>query len=122
MAGTLLKGVLSPAMLIWAAIAGALAFNFLITKPIFALAMKFVTNPSEGIEGQVRVKATAITKFDGEGKGLVQMTMDGQLIQLLARLDTAEVELGEGVYKGDEVIVTEVDVKRNACTVSKLQA
>lgn len=119
-AGVLLKGLVSPGMLIWAAIAGALIFNFLVIKPIFMVAMKFVSKPSEGLEGTVALKAQAITRFDEQGKGLVRLTLDGQIVQLLASLDPAERELGESVGKGDEVTVLEVDAKRNACTVSKL--
>jgi len=119
-AGVLLGGVLSPRSLVWAAVAGALVFNFLVIKPIFGLAMKFVTNPSEGLEGTVALTATATTRFDEEGKGLVQLTLDGQLVQLLAALDPAERELGEKVVKGDQVTVLQVDAHRNRCTVSKL--
>lgn len=121
-AGVLLKGILAPSLLVWAAVAGALAMDFLILKPIIGLAMKFVTNPSEGIEGTVKVTAQAITRFDAQGKGLVKLTLDGQIVQLLAALDPAELELGEGVGKGDEVTVIEVDAKHNSCTVSKLNA
>ncbi len=119
-AGVLLKGVVAPAMLVWAAVAGALFLNFLVIKPIFGFAMKFVTKPSEGLEGTVALTGQATTRFDQQGKGLVQMTLDGQVIQLLATLDPAEQELGEGVGKGDEVTVLEVDAKRNTCMVSKL--
>jgi len=119
-AGVLLQGVLAPGLLIYAAIAGALAFNFLVMKPIFALAMKFASRPSEGLEGTVALQGRAITKFDTEGKGLVQLTLDGQIVQLLASLDPAERELGENVVKGDDVTVLEVDAKRNMCTISKL--
>jgi hypothetical protein len=119
-AGVLLKGVIAPGLLIYAAIAGALFLNFLVIKPIFMFAMKFVTPPAIGLEGTVTVTALATTRFDSEGKGLVKMTLDGQIVQLLARLDPAECELGECVSKGDEVTVLEVDPKRNSCTVSKL--
>jgi hypothetical protein len=119
-AGTLLKGILSPPLLVWAALAGAFVVDFLVVKPLFGLAMKFVTKPSEGIEGSVHVTAQALTRFDAQGKGLVQFTMDGQIVQLLAKLDPAEVELGEGVGKGDDVTVVEVDSKRNTCVVSRL--
>jgi hypothetical protein len=119
-AGTLLKGVLPPHLLIWAAIIGALVVDFLIVQPMFAVAMKFVTKPSEGIEGSLSVTARALTTFDTQGKGLVQFSLDGQIVQLLAMLDPAEIELGEGVGKGDEVTVVQVDTRRNSCVVSRL--
>ncbi|HWA84311.1 MAG TPA: hypothetical protein VG820_12785 [Fimbriimonadaceae bacterium] len=118
--GLLLQGVLAPHLLPWAAVAGALAAEFLLLKPAFALLRKFVTNPSEGIEGSVDMTAQAITRFDAEGKGLVQFTLDEQIVQLLAVLEPAELELGEGVSKGDQVTVVSVDPKRNRCVVSKL--
>lgn len=119
-AGVLLKGIIAPGLLIYAAILGALAFNFLVIKPMFALAMKFVTKPSEGLEGTVALKALALSRFDQDGKGIVKLTLDGQVVQLLAHLDPAECELGECVNKGDEVVVLEVDGRRNSCTISKL--
>lgn len=120
--GLLLQKILAPNMLVWAAVAGALALNFLVLKPFFAMAMRFVTKPSEGLEGTVALKALATTRFDHDGRGIVQLTLDGQIVQLLASLDPAERELGESVSKGDEVTVLEVDAKRNACTVSKLSS
>ncbi|HVT11347.1 MAG TPA: hypothetical protein VHE55_03700 [Fimbriimonadaceae bacterium] len=118
--GVLLKGHLAPNLLVWAAVAGALAMDFLVLKPIIGFVMKFVTKPSEGIEGSVQAQAQALTRFDSEGKGLVQLTLDDQLVQLLAILDPAEQELGEGVSKGEQVTVVSVDPKRNSCVVSKL--
>ncbi|MFI5386403.1 MAG: hypothetical protein ACHQ50_09815 [Fimbriimonadales bacterium] len=119
-AGVLLKGLVAPSLLIYFAIAGALFFNFLIIKPIFMFAMKFVSTPSEGLEGTVQLTAIATTKFDAEGKGLVQLTLDGQIVQVLANLDSAESELGERVNKGDEVTVVHYDAKHNSCVVTKL--
>lgn len=121
-AGVLLKGLVAPGLLVYFAVAGALFFNFLIIKPIFMIAMKFVSKPSEGLEGTAAVTAIATTKFDAEGKGLVQLTLDGQLVQVLANLDTAESELGERVNKGDEVTVVQYDAKHNSCVVTKLSA
>lgn len=120
--GVLLRTVLSPSLLVWAAVAGALTLDFLVIKPMFSLAMKFVTKPSEGLEGTVKVMGEAVTKFDSRGQGIVRLELDGQIIQLLADLDTAERELGESVAKGDTVVVVAVDGKRNRCTVSRISA
>ncbi|HTQ08809.1 MAG TPA: hypothetical protein VMI31_01940 [Fimbriimonadaceae bacterium] len=119
-AGVLLKGVLGPGLLVWAAVAGALAFEFLFLKPLFAFALRFASKPSEGLEGTVALQGKAITKFDADGNGLIQLTLDGQIVQLLASLSRAEQELGEDIAKGDDVTVLEVDAKRNRCLVSKL--
>ncbi len=119
-AGLLLRASVSSSTLPWYALVGALVFNFLIVKPIFALAFKFVSPQSEGLEGTVDRDAIAVTRFDPQGKGLVQLTMDGQIVQLLASLDVAELELGDGVSKGDAVRIVEIDAKRNTAKVTKL--
>jgi hypothetical protein len=112
--------MIAPNLLVWAAVLGAVVFDFLLVRPILGLAMRFVSKPSEGLEGTVHVIGSATTKFDENGQGIVQLTLDGQLVQLLAKLDPAERELGESVSKGDRVTVLSVDAKRNVCLVSKL--
>lgn len=117
--GLLLKPFLSANALVFAAIAGALFFNYGVLTPIMNLVMKFVSRPSDGLEGAVAQSAEAITRFDDTGRGLVRLTLDGQNIQILAHLDSTEVEHGTRVMKGDQVLIIEVDPHRNTCRVTK---
>ena len=71
------------------------------------------------MEGAVAGTAEVITNFDHTGKGLVKVNMDGQIVQLLARLEPAEVAKGVAVNKGDQVVLTEVNAKASTCTVTR---
>ena len=117
--GIVTRHLLSDPARALAAIAGALVMNFLIVRPMFAFGLKFASKPSEGLEGTVANVAHAITRFDEKGKGLVRLTLDGQVVQLLANLEPTELDRGVKVEKGDEVIVTQVDSVRNTCCVTR---
>lgn len=118
-AGMLFHAIVSPVLLPWIAVIGALVFNLGIAKPMMALTMKFVSKPSEGLEGVVAHTAQAMTRFDERGRGLVSLTLDDQNVQLLAHLEDAELHRGVQVNKGDEVVVIEVDSAKNSCRISK---
>ncbi len=117
--GLLLTKVVPAQQLIWFAALGAVVFDFAIVKPLLSLMLRFVSKPSEGLEGQVASLGEAVTSFDHQGRGLVKLTLDGQLIQLLANLDASEKERGVSVTKGDRVMVIEVDPATNICKVSR---
>ncbi|MDR3688582.1 MAG: hypothetical protein P4L46_04325 [Fimbriimonas sp.] len=102
-----------------AAVVGALVFDYGIVKPMMANLLRFSSSPSAGLEGQVAHVATAVTHFDTSGRGLVRIQMDGQISQLLATIDNAELHRGVQVNKGDEVVVIEVDALKNTCRVTR---
>lgn len=118
-AGELLKKLLPANAVIVVAVACALAFNFGVIKPLLGWFMRFATRESEGLEGQVAQTAEAVTRFDDAGRGLVRMTLDGQIVQLLAILDSDELARGVRVAKGDGVLVVGVDAARNTCRVTR---
>ncbi len=117
--GILLQHIVPASLLNWFAFAGALIFDFAVIKPIIAALLRFATKPSEGLEGTVAHSAEALTHFDAEGRGLVRLELDGQIVQLLATLDPTERSNGVDVSKGDEVVVTQVDPKSNTCRVTR---
>jgi hypothetical protein len=117
--GTLLGPLLPVALVIYAAILGALVFNFGFTLQIMKLVLRFAGKPSEGLEGLVSEVVVAETAFDAEGKGLVKATLDGQTIQILAHLDPTDVHKGLSVARGESVTILEVDGKSNRCRVTK---
>ncbi len=117
--GELLKHALSANVLIAAAVVGALFFNLAVVKPMLGLLLRFASPESEGLEGQVARPAEALTRFDEAGRGLVRLTMDGQLIQLLATLEPEERDRGVRVVKGDQVFVVGVDGTKNTCRVTR---
>lgn len=118
--GLLLKDLVNAAILPWLAVLGALVFCYGIVRPIFAAAFKFASKPSEGLEGAVAHTGQAVTRFDGQGRGLVQLILDGEAKQLLAKLDSDDLSAGVQVQKGDELLVLEVDSQKNTCRVTRV--
>lgn len=117
--GMLVGTALGPALTAWVALAGALVLDIVVMRPLLNLFMNFASKESEGLEGQVAHPAEALCRFDAQGKGLVRVTLDGQISQLLAELDPDEHSAGVEVHKGDEVLVIEVDSKAGKCRVSR---
>jgi hypothetical protein len=117
--GILLQPYLHPTALGLASAGGALLVTFGIIRPLIGALTRFASRPSEGLEGMIAKEATAATKFDSTGKGLIAVTLDGQIIQVLATLERAEHSNGIQVKKGDCVTITEVDTSRNTCRVTR---
>lgn len=119
-AGLLLREALraNPYLLEFA-IAIGIAFDLIVARGMIKLALRFAAEPSIGLEGMVMHPVKAATAFDKEGRGLIEIVLDGQSSQLLATLDKAEVEQGIRVGKGDMLLVVEVNAKCNTCRVSR---
>jgi len=118
-AGELLRGHVSAQVTLAAAVIGALVFNFGLAKPILNTLLRFESRQSEGLEGSVAQEVEAITKFDANGRGLVRLALDGQIVQVLAVLDPEETRRGVTVAKGDPLLVVDVDAARNTCRVTR---
>jgi translation initiation factor IF-1 len=116
--GMLARGVLGGGLLFGAALAGGLAFERLVVTPVWNLAMRFASQPALTLESCVTDDATAVTAFDANGQGLVAVELDGQVIQVLATLDSPDRAAGIHVRAGDRVRIEAVDAQRNRCTVS----
>ena len=67
-------------------------------------------------------EARAVTSFDANGNGLVAVELDGQVVQLLATLNTTERAAARKVRAGDRLRIEAVDDTRNRCTVTYLGA
>lgn len=119
MAAFLARPYIAKTYLPFFAIAGALIFDLCFTRSIASLISKFGAEPSAGLEGSVAKTGEAVTNFDAEGRGLIRLTLDGQIVQLLATLDKHELQAGVRVRKGEPVFVVEVDSQRNRCLVTR---
>lgn len=117
--GEIIRTHISPGVTIFAAVMGALFFNFGLAKPILNTLLRFESRQSEGLEGSVAQEVEAITKFDGNGRGLVRLCLDGQIVQVLGILDPEEIKRGVTVAKGDPLLVLDVDAARNTCRVTR---
>lgn len=117
--GILLEPRILKEFVLPAALAGGLGFNFLLNSVITNLLMKYASNPSEGLEGMVAKLGKATSNFDQAGYGVIELVLDQQTVQVLARLDPSEVSEGVKVRKGDNLLVTEVDAAKNQCRVTR---
>ena len=109
----------APGAVLAAAALGALLFNFGLAKPLLNLLLRFESRQSDGLEGQVAQRGEALTRFDAQGRGLVALAMDGQIVQVLGHLDSEERDRGVLVAKGDALLVIDVDAVKNTCRVTR---
>jgi hypothetical protein len=117
-AGLLLGAFLPEPLLAGAAVAGGFAFELMAVRPVWNFFFRFGSEPALTLESAVTDVATAVTGFNPNGEGVVKIELDGQIVQLLARLSPADRATGIRVRAGDTVVVDEVDAVRNCCTVS----
>jgi hypothetical protein len=117
-AGLLLAGFLPAGLLLPAAVAGGFAFELLAVRPVWNFFFRFGSEPAFTLESAVTDVATAVTSFNPQGEGLVKIELNGEVVQVLARLSPADRASGVRVHTGDTLVVEEVDAVRNCCTVS----
>ena len=99
---------------------GAIVFYALITRPLSSFLMQFASRPSQALEGSIASTADAMGPFDSQGRGMIQLVVDGEIIRVLATLDHEDLSLGGNIRKGEKLLVTSVDAKRNRCQVTVL--
>ena len=99
---------------------GAIAFYAVITRPLSSFLMQFASRPSQALEGSIASTADAMGPFDSKGRGMIQLIVDGEIIRILATLDHEDLTLGRSIRKGEKLLVTSVDSKRNRCQVTLL--
>ena len=119
--GLLLKHLRLPSVwVIVAALVGGLFFYGLVIRPLWGLIFRFASTPSLALEGAVAREAEAQSSFDASGKGLVGLTIDGQIVRVLATLEADERPEAPKIRPGDKLTVTSVDGKTNSCRVARL--
>jgi hypothetical protein len=118
--GVLLRtlGVQSAFLTALAALAGAILFRAGVVGPIWKLVLGFASRPARALEGALLQLAEAVTPFNAKGEGLVRLEVDGQSIDVLARLE--HPDQGSRVLRGQQVRVESVDAHTNTVTVSRL--
>ncbi len=117
--GVLLKPIFGGAILTLAALTGALVFDIGIIRTLAHFVERWSANPSSGLEGTVAHPGEAVTNFDAKGQGVIRLTLDGQIVQLLATLENTEIQAGVRVRKGDSLMVVQVDGAKNKCLVTR---
>jgi hypothetical protein len=120
-AGSLLRPLLGGPLLLAAAIAGGILFERGLVTPLWNVSMRFASEPAQTLESAVTDEATAVTSFDANGQGIVSLEVDGQVVQILATLQTNDRLLaGPRVRAGQRVRIEDVNADKNCCTVSLL--
>jgi hypothetical protein len=119
-AGVLLRHQLGEPLRGACALAVGLAFDRWLLTPLWNLTLRFASKPALTLETAVTGEAKAITAFDADGNGIVQIDLDGQLVQVLATLTHSDRALGHRVRVGEALRIEDVDPKRNRCSVTLL--
>ena len=118
--GLLLRHLHLPTgLVVGAALLGGAAFYGLLVRPLWNVLFRFASTPSTSLAGTVAHEAEALTRFDAAGKGLVRVTVDGQLVRILATLEP-EDRAESAVRPGDRLTITSVDGRTNSCRVARL--
>ena len=121
--GMVLRGLLPTALVILAALVGAVAFETLLIRPLWTFLLRFQSRPGSTLERSGPLtRAHAATDFNAQGDGLIELEFDGQVRQVLGTLEDAERKAGLKVRRGDAVRVLTVDPASGNCRVSKLAA
>ncbi|MGI9113693.1 MAG: hypothetical protein DLM52_06300 [Chthoniobacterales bacterium] len=117
-AGFFLEHLLPTAAVIVIALLAAFVFERYMVQPIWRVLFGFASNPARTLDHAVLEEAEAVTNFDRQGHSLVAVNLDGQLVQLLARV--SERERGAAIRAGERLSIIAVDTRRNRCTVTRL--
>lgn len=102
------------------ALAAGLAFDRWLLSPLWNFTLRFASRPALTLETTVTGEAKALTAFDADGHGIVQIDLDGQFVQVLATLASRDRALGHRVRAGEALRIEDVDPKRNRCSVTLL--
>lgn len=116
--GLLAEPLLGGVLLFLLALAGGIAFELLAVRPVWNFFFRFASKPALTLESALYDTGTAVTRFDGTGSGVIALEVDGQVLQVLAKLRPEDRDRGLRVRAGDRVLVEEVDGARNRCVVS----
>jgi hypothetical protein len=119
--GLLLRAMplLSPARIALAVLSGVVFYGLLV-RPMQKFIFQFASKPAKGLDGSVAQTAEALSHFDAGGKGLVRLTVDDQLVRILAYLDSDDQPEAAAVQPGDQLTVISIDGHTNSCRVARL--
>ena len=120
--GLLLRPLVPEPWLLIASLGAGLLFEWGLVGPLWRFLFRFASAPAQTLESVVSDEARAVTSFDANGNGLVAVELDGQVVQLLATLNTTERAAARKVRAGDRLRIEAVDDTRNRCTVTYLGA
>jgi hypothetical protein len=118
--GLIAERIVGPFLALPIALAGGLAFETVVVRPIFNSLFRFASEPAQTLESSIMSEAKAVTGFDARGNGLIAVEVGGEVVQILGTLTADERNAGVRVRAGDMVRIEDVDGTRNRCTVSRI--
>jgi translation initiation factor IF-1 len=118
--GLIVERLVGPVLALPIALAGGIAFESIVVRPIFNSLFRFESGPAQTLESALMSQARAVTGFDSNGNGLISVELGGEIVQILGTLTPDEREAHVRVRAGDAVRVEEVDSARNRCIVSRI--
>src|SRR3954462_8292415 len=118
--GLIAERLVGPFLALPIALAGGLAFETVVVRPIFNSLFRFASEPAQTLESSIMSEAKAVTGFDARGNGLIAVELGGEVVQILGTLTAGERNAGVRVRAGDMVRIEDVDGTRNRCTVSRI--
>jgi hypothetical protein len=116
--GTLLKPILHGWLQLGTALIGAYIICFFCIRPLLTGVQKWASLPAKTLTDALFENGTAVTDFDAKGYGLVRLTLDGQVVQLLGQL-VPEEQSGARVRSGETLFVRSVDPGKQRCVVCR---
>ena len=116
--GLLVRPLLFEPLALGAALLGGFAFERFLVGPLWSFLFRFESRPAALLESAILEEAQAVADFDAAGQGLIQLELDGQVLQLLGTLTREERAAARRVRRGDLLRIEDVDPARNRCTVS----
>jgi translation initiation factor IF-1 len=118
--GLIVERLVGPVLALPIAVAGGIAFESLVVRPLFNSLFRFESGPAQTLESASMSEAKAVTGFDSNGNGLISVELGGEVVQILGTLTPDERKARVRVRAGDSVRVEEVDSARNRCIVSRI--
>lgn len=118
-AGVVARKIVQEPWLLALALLCGVAFEAVVFRPTWNLIFCFASKPGRTLESLVLEEATVVTAFDPSGHGLVAVDLDGQIVQMLARLNAQSRAIK--VRVGDKLFVESIDAARNSCVVSPIR-
>jgi len=118
--GLIVERLVGPVLALPIAVAGGVAFEALVVRPIFNSLFRFESRPAQTLESALMSEGRAVTGFDAKGHGLISLELGGEVVQVLGTQLREERASGVRIRAGDAVRIEEVDSARNRCKVSRI--
>ena len=116
--GTLVSPIFQGWLQLTAALVGAYIICFFCIRPLLTGVQKWASLPAKTLSDALLENGTAVTDFDAKGYGLVRLSLDGQVVQLLGQLAPEELP-GARVRSGETLFVRSIDPGRQRCVVCR---